>query len=59
MRERERPVVVSTRVTPRERALIAALAEAEEQTVCEVVHRLLMPAVRVRLAEVAGEASPV
>ena len=60
---RERSVVVSTRVDTRERALIRALAEAEEVSTCEVLHRLLIPAVRERLAELAtpapeGEVAP-
>lgn len=50
---RKRPVVVSTRVRPDERALIRALSEAEGVSVCEAVHRALMPAIRARLAEVA------
>ncbi len=54
MPTRKRPVVVSTRVHPRERALIRALAEAEATSVCEVLHRLLIPAVRMRLGQVAG-----
>jgi uncharacterized protein (DUF1778 family) len=55
MVQRERPVVVSTRVTARERALIAALAEAEGKTVSDMLNRLIMPAVCSRLAEVARE----
>ena len=55
MAERERPVVVSTRVTPRDRALIGALAEAEGATICVVLYRLIMPALRARLAELARE----
>ena len=50
-----RPVVVSTRVGPGERALIRALSEAEGVSVCEAVHRVLMPAVRERLMEVARD----
>jgi hypothetical protein len=53
MATRDRPVVVSTRVQPSERALIRALSEAEGISVCEAVHRVLMPAVRERLTEVA------
>ena len=47
-----RPMVVSTRVSPTERALIRALAEAEQASVCEVVHSALIPAVRTRLNEI-------
>jgi hypothetical protein len=54
MTRRERPEVVSTRVVARERALIRALAEAEGVSVCEVLHRVLIPAVRERLAALAG-----
>lgn len=50
---RERPIVVSTRVDPRERALIRALADIEEVSISEALHRLLVPAVRERLAELA------
>ena len=53
MAKRQRPVVVSTRVLPNERALIRALSEAEGVSVCEALHRVLIPAVRTRLAEVA------
>lgn len=55
MANRERPQVVSTRVKPSERALISAVAEAEGVSVSEALHRLLMPAVRDRLREIAGE----
>lgn len=53
MTQRYRPAVVSTRVLPQERALIRALAEAEGVSVSEAVYRLLLPAVRDRLAVVA------
>lgn len=53
MANRERPVVVSTRVKPAERALITAVAEAEGVSVSEALHRLLMPAVRGRVRELA------
>jgi hypothetical protein len=49
----ERPRVLSTRVRPRERAEVRALAELEGTTVCELMHRLLMPEVRRRLVELA------
>lgn len=51
---RQRPGTISTRVRPDERALVRALAEAEGISVSEVLHRLLMPAVRARLAQVAA-----
>ena len=51
---RTRPCVVSTKVLPDERALIRALAAAEQTSVSEVLHRLLIPAVRKRLGQVAG-----
>ena len=43
--ESERPVVVSTRVAPAERGRIRAVAEAEGVSVCELLHRLVMPQV--------------
>ncbi|MBA4159255.1 MAG: hypothetical protein H0X65_17530 [Gemmatimonadetes bacterium] len=55
MAKSEKTVTVSTRVAPRDRALIGALVAAEGDTVCETLHRLLMPAVRRRLAEIAAE----
>jgi hypothetical protein len=58
MARRRRPEVVSTRVFERDRALIRALAEAEGLSVSEAVYRLLLPAVRQRLAEVAGAGGP-
>ena len=55
MPTRKRPYVLSTRVILQERALIRALAAAEEESVCEVLLRLLIPAVKTRLAQVAAE----
>ena len=55
MPNRKRAVVVSTRVLPRERALLRALAEAEATSVCEVLHRLLIPAAKMRLAQVTTD----
>lgn len=52
---RARPVVVSTRAAERDAALVRALAEAEGVSVCEVVHRVLIPAVRERLMEIARD----
>jgi len=51
-------LVVSTRVLRLERALIGALAEAEGTSVCEIVHRLLIPAVRMRLSQLTAEIAP-
>jgi hypothetical protein len=48
-------VVVSTRTTRAERALIRAMAEQESLSVCEAVHRLLIPAVKERLASAMAE----
>jgi hypothetical protein len=55
---RKRALVVSTRVLRPERAFIRALAEAEDTSVCEIVHRLLIPAVRMRLSQLAAEIAP-
>ena len=55
---RSRPIVVSTRAKPEEAALIRAAAEAEALTVAELVHRLLLPAVRSRLSKLAADPSP-
>ena len=44
-------VVVSTRVPLTDRAFIGALAEVEQLSVSEVVHRILMQGVRARLTE--------
>jgi hypothetical protein len=52
---RERPEVISTRVYPQDRARLRALAELEGVSVCEVLNRILVPAIRVRLAEATRE----
>ena len=57
MAVRERPVVVSTRVSPRERGLIGAIASAEGVSVCAALHSILIPAVRTRLSEIAADSS--
>jgi PHD/YefM family antitoxin component YafN of YafNO toxin-antitoxin module len=54
---RQRPVVVSTRAQPEEAGVLRALAELERVSVAEVVHRLLIPAARARLAELARPTS--
>jgi hypothetical protein len=55
MSKREKPIVISTRATKAERALIRAIAEEEGVSVSEAIYRLLMPAVRQRIAAtVAG-----
>ena len=51
----QRTTVVSTRVLPDDRACLRALAELEGVSVCEAMYRVLMPAVRERLAEVTRE----
>ena len=53
--ERERPVTISTRVTPAEQARVRAVAAQEGRTVSELLHRILMPTVDQRLMrELAG-----
>lgn len=58
MTTRQRPMVVSTRVLPHERALIRALSVAEGVSVSEALHRLLIPAARERLRELADRELP-
>lgn len=58
MASRTRPEVVTTRVKPDEKRLIRALAAAEDVSVAEAVHRLLVPAARRRLAELAQREQP-
>jgi len=55
---RRRPVVVSTRARVEEAALVRAVALAEGVSLCEAVHRLLIPAARGRLARLAAEDPP-
>ena len=55
--ERERPVVVSTRVAPAERGRIRAVAEADGVTVSELLHQLVMPQVNDRLSRDLANAS--
>ncbi len=52
---RARPETITTRVTPREKALVEALARTEEVTVSVLLHRLLMPVVLERLTAVVQE----
>lgn len=54
MPEREKPIVLSTRVTAAERASVRALAELYQTTVSDTIHRLLMPRVREVLREKVG-----
>lgn len=58
MTKRERPEVVSTRVAIEDRARIRALAELEGVSVCEALHRVLLPAVRARLDELVHGSEP-
>jgi hypothetical protein len=51
---RKRARVLSTRVAANEGRLIDALATAEGVTASEAVHRVLVPAVRRRLNELAA-----
>lgn len=48
-------VVTSTKLEPGERAVVDALAKLEGRKVSAVVRRLIVPAARQRLAELAGE----
>jgi uncharacterized protein (DUF1778 family) len=50
-----RSTVVSTRTSRSERTLIDALADLEQTTVSDLLHRLLMPVVRRRLRELTDE----
>lgn len=54
---RTRPVTLSTRARREEAALIRAAAEAEGLPVAELMHRILVPAVKARLVELAGDPS--
>ena len=53
-----RPYVISTRVAKEDRASIYALAELESTTVCEVLYRVIVPAVRSRIIEIAAHGAP-
>jgi hypothetical protein len=57
MSNRSRPLVVSTRVEIENAALVRALAEIEGQTVCQIVHEILISAVRDRLAALVTPAA--
>ncbi len=52
---RARPETITTRLTPREKALVEALAQTEGVTISVLLHRLLMPVVRERLTAVVQE----
>ena len=53
--QRERPLVISTRVTPMERARILALCAAEGVSVSELVHGIVISEVNSRLVrDLAG-----
>jgi hypothetical protein len=54
MSVRSRPVVISTRVSDDNRALIRALADLKGISVSEAVHEVLIQAVRNRLAEIVA-----
>lgn len=55
MAHRAFPEMVAARFTGPEKALIEAAAECDEVTVHELVRRVLLPAVRRKLADVVGE----
>ena len=52
---RARPETITTRLTPREKALVEALAQTEGVTISVLLHRLLMPVVLERLTAVVQE----
>ena len=54
MPTRSRPVVVSTRVSQGDRALIRALAEVKGVSVCQALHEILIQSVHQRLAELVA-----
>jgi len=65
MANRKHPVLVATRVTVGERAIIEAAAEMEGQSVSTLLRRIVLPAVGERVAREAatlrqagGEAPP-
>ena len=54
----EKPVVLSTRVTPAERGRVRAVAAQEGRTVSDVIHGILMPTIDERLMrELVGSAA--
>lgn len=55
MSNRRRPFIVSTRTTRAEKALIRAVADAEGVSVCDLLHRILLPAVAERVTRQAAE----
>ncbi len=52
---RARPETITTRLTPREKTLVEALAQTEGVTISVLLHRLLMPVVLERLTAVVQE----
>ena len=58
MAKRKRPIVVSTRVTEAERALIQLAAEAEGLTISEFLWALIVPRVRAMVIRAAAVDSP-
>jgi NifB/MoaA-like Fe-S oxidoreductase len=55
MARRRFPVLVATRVTEKERAMIGAAAEAEGLTIGGLVRKLLLPGVARLVAQAASE----
>lgn len=56
--KRRRPVVLSTRITDRERALVDAAAALEGVPVSSLVRTIIVPAARQRVANAAAETGP-
>lgn len=54
----DRPHVMSWRATPRERALVVALAESEGRTVSDVLREMVLPSIVRRLSEAAAPHRP-
>lgn len=55
MANRKHPVLVATRTTKRERALIGAAAELEGISVKDLLRRIVLPVVAERVASCAAE----
>ena len=53
-----RTVVVATRVSTEQRALLEAAAALEDVSVCEFVYRVVLPAVHERLSSLKASRSP-
>ncbi len=58
MAKRKHPILIATRVTPRERALIDAAAGLDGVTVKDLLRRIVLPAAAERVARAAGEFLP-